>query len=142
MKEKREALEQILSRQLDWIVAAETRVGLLLPIETALLGGLLTVRLGSDACHGFEQFAAILGIGLLVAALGCLAALAVNFFLGGIQTGTMNPGTFTEVAFSFDFGPKILLQGVILAVGMGLIGGFFLALRAVRMKVVDALREV
>lgn len=76
------------------------------------------------------------------AALGCLGALAVTCFLGGIQTGTMNPGTFTEVAFSFDFGPRVLAQGALLAVVMGLIGGFAPALRAVRMKVVDALREV
>lgn len=76
------------------------------------------------------------------ALLGVLGILAVNFFMGGLQTGTMNPGTFTEIAFSFDFGPKILLQGAVLAVVMGLIGGFLPALRAVRMKVVDALREV
>ena len=76
------------------------------------------------------------------AMLGCLAALGVNFLLGGIQTGTMNPGTFTEVAFSFDFGPRILTQGIVLAVVMGLIGGFLPAFRAINMKVVDALREV
>ena len=53
----------------------------------------------------------------------------------------MNPGTFTELAFSFDFGPQVLLRGALLAVTMGLIGGFMPALRAVRMTVVDALRE-
>jgi len=36
----------------------------------------------------------------------------------------------------------VLLKGATLAVFMGLIGGFMPALRAVRMKVVDALREV
>lgn len=76
------------------------------------------------------------------ALLGILGILAVNLLQGGIKTGTMNPATFTEVAFSFDFGPKVLLQGALLAVIMGLIGGFLPALRAVRMKVVDALREV
>jgi putative ABC transport system permease protein len=74
---------------------------------------------------------------LLGAALGCLGALA----LGNIRTGTMG-GTFTEVVFSFNFGPAVLLKGATLAVFMGLIGGFMPALRAVRMKVVDALREV
>jgi putative ABC transport system permease protein len=76
------------------------------------------------------------------AALGCLAAVLVTLLTGGLRTGTMNATTFTEIAFSFDFGPKVLLQGAILAIVMGLIGGFLPALRAVRMKVVDALREV
>jgi putative ABC transport system permease protein len=74
---------------------------------------------------------------LLGAALGCFCA----WMLPSIQTGTLNGGTFTEVVFSFNFGPKVLLQGALLAVFMGLIGGFMPALRAVRMKVVDALRE-
>jgi putative ABC transport system permease protein len=75
---------------------------------------------------------------LLGAVLGCLGALA----LGDLRTGTMNAATFSEIVFAFDFGPKILLKGAILAILMGLIGGFMPALRAVRMKVVDALREV
>lgn len=74
---------------------------------------------------------------LLGAALGCLGAL----MLGEIRTGTMG-GTFTELVFSFNFGPDVLMKGSLLAVMMGLIGGFAPALRAVRMKVVDALREV
>jgi putative ABC transport system permease protein len=76
------------------------------------------------------------------AALGCLGALALQYATGGLQTGTMNPGTFTELAFSFDFSTPVLAKGALLAVMMGLIGGFLPALRAVRMKVVDALREV
>jgi putative ABC transport system permease protein len=75
---------------------------------------------------------------LLGALLGILGALA----LGEIRTGTMNNATFTEVVFAFNFGPEVLLSGALLAVVMGLIGGFLPALRAVRMKVVDALREV
>jgi putative ABC transport system permease protein len=66
----------------------------------------------------------------------------VTFLFGGIETGTMNPGTFSEIAFSFDFGPRVLAKGAMLAIVMGIIGGFLPALRAVRMKVVDALREV
>lgn len=76
------------------------------------------------------------------ALLGCLGVLAINFLMGGIQTGTMNASTFTEIAFTFDFGPAVLARGIFLAIVMGLLGGFLPALRAVRMKVVDALREV
>src|SRR5690606_6057752 len=54
------------------------------------------------------------------ALLGILGILAVNFSMGGLQTGTMNPGTFTEIAFAFDFSLGVLLQGALLAVIMGL----------------------
>lgn len=79
---------------------------------------------------------------VLGALLGILGALALQAAFGGLQTGTMNPGTFTEIAFSFDFGPQVLAQGALLAIVMGLIGGLLPAVRAVRMKVVNALREV
>lgn len=79
---------------------------------------------------------------LVGAVLGCLAALALQFVTGGLQTGTMNSATFTEVVFAFDFGPAVLAKGALLAVIMGLIGGLLPAIRAVRMRVVNALREV
>jgi putative ABC transport system permease protein len=44
--------------------------------------------------------------------------------------------------FSFNFGPRVLASGALLAIVMGLIGGLMPAIRAVRMKVVNALREV
>ncbi|RIK85077.1 MAG: ABC transporter permease [Planctomycetota bacterium] len=74
---------------------------------------------------------------LLGAIVGCLGALA----LGDIRTGTMG-GAFTEVVFAFNFGPRVLLSGALLAIAMGLLGGLAPAVRAVRMRVVNALREV
>lgn len=68
--------------------------------------------------------------------LGCLATLPFN----GLSTGTANWATFSEVTFSFRFGPKVLLQGISLALTMGVLGGLAPAGRAVRMKIVDALR--
>lgn len=69
--------------------------------------------------------------------LGCLATLPFN----GISTGTANWATFSEITFSFRFGPSVLARGVTMALVMGLLGGLFPALRAIRMKIVDALRQ-
>jgi putative ABC transport system permease protein len=69
--------------------------------------------------------------------LGCLATLPFN----GLSTGTANWATFSEITFSFRFGPRVLLQGVAMALIMGLVGGLFPAVRAVRMPIVSALRE-
>jgi ABC-type lipoprotein release transport system permease subunit len=75
-------------------------------------------------------------IALLGGALGCLFALPIN----GLATSTTNWQSFSEVAFAFRVTPLLLVYGVIFAVVMGLLGGFFPALRAARMPVVEALR--
>jgi putative ABC transport system permease protein len=72
---------------------------------------------------------------LLGGLLGCLATLPFN----GLSTGTVN--NFSEITFSFRFGPRVLAQGVLLALVMGLLGGLLPAVRAVRLNIITALRE-
>ncbi len=69
--------------------------------------------------------------------LGCLATLPFN----GLSTGTANFSSFSEITFSFRFGPRVLIQGVVLAVVMGVLGGLLPAIRAVRLNIITALRE-
>lgn len=76
-------------------------------------------------------------LSLLGGILGCLAVLPFS----GLSTGTANWATFSEITFSFRFGPKVLAQGVIMVLLMGLLGGIFPAVRAVRLNIVKALRE-
>jgi ABC-type lipoprotein release transport system permease subunit len=68
--------------------------------------------------------------------VGCLAALPMN----GIVTGTTNWNSFTEVAFAFRITPAFLLAGLLFALVMGVLGGFFPARRAARLEVVQAIR--
>ncbi len=70
--------------------------------------------------------------------VGCILALPVN----GLSTGTVSWYTFSEVAFSFQINAPVLILGILLATVTGILGGFFPALRAVRLRIVDALREV
>ena len=77
-------------------------------------------------------------IAALGGALGCVLALPVN----GLTTGTTNFATFSEVAFNFRVTPSLLLDGMIFAVLMGLLGGFFPAWRAAHENIVTALRSV
>ena len=69
-------------------------------------------------------------------AIGCLIALPIN----GLVTSTTNWASFSEVAFAFRITPALMLNGMIFAVVMGLIGGFFPARHAANQKVVEALR--
>ena len=69
--------------------------------------------------------------------VGCLVTLPLN----GMTSGTQNFMMFSEVTFSFHFGPRVLLQGMLLAMAMGLLGGLAPAARAVRLSIIQALRE-
>jgi putative ABC transport system permease protein len=75
-------------------------------------------------------------IAIVGGVIGGLLALPVN----GIVTSTTNWASFSEIAFSFRITPVLLLAGLVFAVVMGLVGGFFPAWRAARMQVVEALR--
>ncbi|HKG34747.1 MAG TPA: FtsX-like permease family protein [Gemmatimonadales bacterium] len=68
--------------------------------------------------------------------IGSLLALPIN----GLVTSTTNWASFSEIAFAFRVTPGLLLAGLIFAVVMGLIGGFFPARRAAKQPVVQALR--
>ena len=69
---------------------------------------------------------------------GVLAYVAFN----GYQTSTMNFSTFSQVAFAFAVTPQLLGMGLFYALAMGLIGGLFPALRAARLPIPSALREL
>ena len=69
---------------------------------------------------------------------GGLAWLAFDNF----QTSTMNWQSFSQVAFAFRVTPELLVRGVIWAAMIGLIGGLFPAIRAARLPIASALREL
>jgi putative ABC transport system permease protein len=79
---------------------------------------------------------ALAAIGGLIG--GVLAYLAFN----GYQTSTMNFSTFSQVAFAFQVTPQLLGMGLFYALAMGLVGGLFPALRAARLPIPSALREL
>jgi len=69
---------------------------------------------------------------------GALAYAAFN----GFQTSTMNWQSFSQVAFAFAVTPRIVASGIVYALAMGLVGGLLPAIRAARLPVVSALREL
>ena len=75
-------------------------------------------------------------IALVGGVLGCLIALPIN----GVVTSTTNWSSFSEIAFAFRVTPGLLASGVLFAVVMGVVGGYFPARKASRMPVVQALR--
>jgi putative ABC transport system permease protein len=54
----------------------------------------------------------------------------------------MNFQSFSQVAFAFRVTPRLLLEGMIWAAAIGLIGGLLPAVRAARLPIAAALREL
>jgi putative ABC transport system permease protein len=73
---------------------------------------------------------------------GILGSLAAWIAFDGYQTSTMNFQSFSQVAFAFAVTPALLTQALLYAAGMGLLGGLLPAIRAARLPVVTALREL
>ena len=69
---------------------------------------------------------------------GSLAFLIFN----GFQVSTLNGASFSQVVFDFAVTPDLLIQGMYAALIIGVVGGFFPAVRAARLPVAQALREL
>jgi putative ABC transport system permease protein len=77
-------------------------------------------------------------VALAGAAIGSLAAVPFN----GFTTGTINWASFSYLSFSFRVTWPIIAGGFIFALVMGIVGGFPPAVRAARLPIVIALREL
>jgi putative ABC transport system permease protein len=104
-----------------------------------------TTELGTLRALGFSGGAVMLSLlieSLILASaaggLGVILALPIN----GISATFANTVTFSTMVFSFRVTMPIVIQAVVFAAVMGLLGGWLPARQAMRMSVVDALRSL
>jgi ABC-type lipoprotein release transport system permease subunit len=90
--------------------------------------------------HPRSVLASFLAESALIAVVGGVIGALLALPINGIVTSTTNWANFSEIAFSFRVTPGLLLAGLVFALVMGLVGGFFPARRAARLPVVQALR--
>ena len=80
---------------------------------------------------------------LLLALVGGLIGAGLAWLaFDGFRAATLNWASFSAITFAFDVNIKLLAQGIIFAMLIGLIGGLFPAIRAARQPVAQALREL
>ena len=85
----------------------------------------------------------VLAESLALAALGGIIGGATAYMaFNGYQTSTMNFQTFSQVAFAFAVTRSLMIQGLTYALVMGLVGGLMPAIRASRLPIATALREL
>jgi putative ABC transport system permease protein len=77
---------------------------------------------------------------LLLALLGALVGIVLMLPFNGMQTGTSNQVTFSEVVFALRITPRVAINAVIFALVMGFIGGLAPAWHAARQNILTALR--
>jgi putative ABC transport system permease protein len=79
---------------------------------------------------------------LLALAGGVVGALGAWALFDGYRASTLNWDSFSQVTFAFDVTRPLLVQGAVFALVMGLFGGILPAIRAARLPVSKALREL
>lgn len=80
-------------------------------------------------------FGAITESLLLSLAGGLVGVIAAYLLFNGINVSTLSGGSFTQVVFDFSIGPAQAIAGLVFAIVLGAVGGFFPALKAARTPV-------
>ena len=95
---------------------------------------------------GFGRGAVVVSLMIesLVLALvgGAIGGGLAYFAFNNFHTSTMNFQSFSQIAFAFKVTPALLVRGIVWAALIGLIGGLFPAIRAARLPIAAALREL
>ena len=79
----------------------------------------------------------------LLALVGGIVGGALAFLIfNGFQVSTLNFASFSQVVFDFAVTPDLLADGLRVALIIGVVGGLFPAIRAARLPVAQALREL
>jgi putative ABC transport system permease protein len=102
-----------------------------------------TVEIGTLRALGFSRghiLSAFLLEALIISIVGGVLGIALAMLLQLVEVSTTNWDTFAELAFSFKMSPSIALTALTFSVVMGIIGGFLPAVRASRLKIINALR--
>lgn len=142
---------QLLSRLIEGVgfgIAALMGIG-------AVFGAILTMytavstrarEIATLRALGFNAVSVVISVLVESLALGAiggvLGGIAAYVAFNGYQTSTMNFQTFSQVAFAFLVTPQLLVMGFIYSLFMGLLGGLFPAIRAARLPIPSALREL
>jgi putative ABC transport system permease protein len=118
----------------------------------AIVGALITMlaavaqrqrEIGTLRALGFSRFA-ILSSFLVEATIlalgGGLFGVLCASLLAFVEVPMMNFATWQEVTFQFDPNPLVLTVALVFGAGIGIVGGFFPALRAARVSPINAMR--
>jgi putative ABC transport system permease protein len=158
-------LNVMVERETDYLAAQSTVLQTIIRTVGFVIAGLMGIGAVFGAINTMYNAVAsrtreiatlrALGFGAVAIVASVMAESAVLALLGGVlggvlswvffdgyRTSTMNFQSFSQVAFAFRVTPVLLAQGLACALVMGLLGGILPAIRAARLPIVNALREL
>ncbi len=118
----------------------------------AMIGAMITMyaavanrqrEIGTLRALGFSRISILTSFlleSVLLALLGGAAGAAASLAMGLVHFSMMNFASWSEIVFSFEPTPKIMGLALGFAGAMGLLGGFFPAVRAARVSPIAAMR--
>jgi len=99
-----------------------------------------TATLRAIGFGGLPAFVGTMAEALLLSLIGgIVGSIGVYLLFDGLSASTLGGG-FTQVVFSLKMSPELVMQGVILALVIGFVGGFFPALKAARAPLLAAFK--
>jgi len=104
-----------------------------------------TREIGTMRALGFSQLdilISFLGESVILCAMGGAAGLLATLPLSALTYETSDFNSFASMTVAFRFGPLVVAVALAMTLAMGLFGGMLPALRAVRLDVISALREL
>ncbi len=119
----------------------------------AMIGAMITMysavanrqkEIGTLRALGFSRGSILFSFlfeAILLALLGGFLGASASMAMGFVHLPMMNMQSWSEIIFSFTPTPQIVATSLAFAAGMGLIGGLFPAVRAMRVSPVPAMRE-
>ncbi|MFI5297788.1 MAG: ABC transporter permease [Polyangiales bacterium] len=118
----------------------------------AMIGAMITMysaianrqrEIGTLRALGFSRtsvLTAFLLESVLLSLLGGVVGTVASLGMGFVKFSMLNLASWSEIVFSFDPTPAILLRAMVFAVVMGLFGGLFPAVQAARVSAIRAMR--
>ena len=145
--EQSQLLETLIST-LGYLVASLMAVGAVFGALNTMYNSVSTRtrEIATLRALGFGNAAVLFSVMLESLALaligGAIGGTIAYVCFNGFQAATVNWASFSQVTFAFDVSQQLLAQGIIGAALIGLIGGFLPAIRAARLPIASALREL
>jgi putative ABC transport system permease protein len=118
----------------------------------AMLGAMITMHaavanrqreIGTLRALGFSKGSILFSFlleSIFLSLLGGLLGAAASLAMGSVRFSMVNWSSWSEVVFTFEPTPSIIVGAIVFATAMGLFGGFLPAIRAARVSPVDAMR--
>jgi putative ABC transport system permease protein len=118
----------------------------------AMIGAMITMyaavanrqrEIGTLRALGFSRSSVLVSFlleAILLSVVGGAIGAAASMSMALVHPSMVNPASWSEIVFSFDPTPRVLITALAFAGVMGLLGGFFPAVRAARTSPLKAIR--